>query len=374
MKPFRFKAWLVAGSFLLPASWNATAMAGPHVEVTIEVEDDQEVGLDFFHDELSAHGHWFESSAYGLVWAPHHMPEGWQPYTVGHWEYTDDYGWLWVSDLEWGWAAFHYGRWVYDQFNGWAWVPDTEWGPAWVAWREGEGHVGWAPLPPQVGWEAGVGLGAGGFDINLQIHPRHWSFVPERYILEPHLHRHRVAPIHKITLLRKTADRTRYVSVDGRVVNRGLSVSRIQEVVGRPVPRRTIRVSSGSQAQRRMHVEGSEITMYRPKVVRRTKVKNSSKTKVLTRKVSQPGHSGHKTIVRPAQRVSEQTRTTIRKTKSSEVTAKRRTGEHSAKSSSSTQTRKVVRPSSGSTSNKSGAPKVRKEKAGSQPTKNKKKP
>lgn len=374
MKPFRLQAWLVAGAFLLPVSWGAKAIAGPRVEVTIEIEDDgEEVGLDFFHHELGGHGHWFENHAYGLVWSPHHMPHDWQPYTVGHWEYTDDYGWLWVSDLDWGWAAFHYGRWIFDDFHGWAWVPGTEWGPAWVAWREGDGHVGWAPLPPQVGWEVGVGLGTAGFDINVQIHPRHWSFVPERFILEPHLHRYRVEPIHKITLLRRTVDRTHYLSVNGRVVNRGLSVKRIQKFVGRPVPRRTIRVLRGSHAQRRAHVKGGEITVYRPKkVVRRTKVKTSGKTKVITRKVSKPGHSAHKTVVRPAKRVSEKSRTTIRKTKPSGVTPKKRVDGHSAKSSSSNKTRKVVRPSSGGT--KSGSSKVRKHKAGSHTTKTKKKP
>jgi len=60
-----------------------------------------------------------------------------------------EFGWTWVSDYSWGWAPFHYGRWIVIVGHGWCWVPGTIWGPAWVAWRAGDGFVGWAPLPPR---------------------------------------------------------------------------------------------------------------------------------------------------------------------------------------------------------------------------------
>ena len=75
----------------------------------------------------------------------------WRPYEYGHWVYTDEWGWYWVSDDEeddWGWVTYHYGRWAFDRGLGWFWVPGDEWAPAWVDWRYGDDYVGWAPLPP----------------------------------------------------------------------------------------------------------------------------------------------------------------------------------------------------------------------------------
>jgi hypothetical protein len=78
----------------------------------------------------------------------------WRPYTVGRWV-NSNYGWTWVSYEPFGWATYHYGRWAFDRQIGWIWVPGTVWGPAWVAWQQGSGYIGWAPLPPQVGFQVG---------------------------------------------------------------------------------------------------------------------------------------------------------------------------------------------------------------------------
>jgi hypothetical protein len=80
------------------------------------------------------------------VWYPKNVPAGWRPYTNGHWAYADDYGWTWLSDEKWSWATYNYGRWVFAPGAGWAWVPGKTWAPSWVAWRTGEGLIGWAPL------------------------------------------------------------------------------------------------------------------------------------------------------------------------------------------------------------------------------------
>lgn len=278
MNRFFLRVSIVVGVVL-----TSTAASPPYHTQRIVSED---VGLQFFHDELALHGKWVETKTYGQVWTPNHKPLGWQPYTVGHWEYTNDHGWLWASDWEWGWAPFHYGRWVFDDFQGWAWIPGTEWGPAWVAWRSGNGYVGWAPLPPHVKWNAEVGLGGDGFDISVQIHPRYWSFVEERLVMEPHLHKHRVRPARKIVLLRRTKDSTRYVVADGRIVNRGLHVEHIERAVGRRIPRRTVRVLESSTQRRRAVVRGNEITLFRPKELKRAKTHSTGVRKVL-RKVSE---------------------------------------------------------------------------------------
>ena len=53
-----------------------------------------------------------------------------------------------ISDEPYGWATYHYGRWLYDDFQGWVWKPGVEWAPAWVGWRSNDDYIGWAPLGP----------------------------------------------------------------------------------------------------------------------------------------------------------------------------------------------------------------------------------
>lgn len=103
-----------------------------------------------FHAPLAPHGAWVEVDSYGRCWRPSGVATGWQPYSHGHWVWTD-LGWYWVSDEPWGWACYHYGHWAHHHRHGWIWRPGTEWAPAWVSWRVGGGYVGWAPLPPRVG-------------------------------------------------------------------------------------------------------------------------------------------------------------------------------------------------------------------------------
>ena len=58
------------------------------------------------------------------------VPPDWRPYQYGHWVYTDEWGWYWVSDdveADWGWVVYHYGRWAFERGFGWFWVPGDEW-------------------------------------------------------------------------------------------------------------------------------------------------------------------------------------------------------------------------------------------------------
>jgi hypothetical protein len=207
--------------------------------------------ISYFHEQLSPYGRWVDRDGYGQVWVPY-VAAGWRPYTTGHWVYTDQ-GWAWVADESWGWAPFHYGRWFYAD-GGWGWVPGTVWAPAWVAWRNGGGYVGWAALPPAVGFSFGVGVVFGGVDLNVAIAPAYYSFVSERAILEPRLATVIVAPERNVTIIRNTTNITNYTVVNNRVVNNGVSVQRIQQVTGRPVPR----VSTANQ-----------VGLYQPPVIAR---------------------------------------------------------------------------------------------------------
>ena len=92
-------------------------------------------------------GSWKEHSRHGQVWRPARPGPDWAPYLRGRWAHTPA-GWYWVGDEPWAWATYHYGRWFLDAAEGWTWVPGRRWAPAWVAWREGKGLVGWAPLQP----------------------------------------------------------------------------------------------------------------------------------------------------------------------------------------------------------------------------------
>ena len=142
------------------------------------------VDQSVFYGELSPYGRWIQRGSYGWVWEPTQVAVGWRPYTQGHWVDTD-YGWTWVSSEPWGWATYHYGRWTLDSEYGWLWVPGSEWGPAWVSFQEGGGYVGWAPLPPAVGFRAGIGLQIGGLSLSARDRPvrlllRAGALVPGR--------------------------------------------------------------------------------------------------------------------------------------------------------------------------------------------------
>jgi hypothetical protein len=69
---------------------------------------DVAVSFSFFHDTLSPYGRWVSVGSYGRCWYPVGVSAGWQPYTVGHWVYTD-YGWTWVSADPWGEVTYRYG-------------------------------------------------------------------------------------------------------------------------------------------------------------------------------------------------------------------------------------------------------------------------
>ena len=190
----------------------------------VQAQFDDDVSLETFYEELSPYGVWIHDPQYGNVWRPDVDQEEFRPYySNGHWEMTK-YGNTWVSDYDWGWAPFHYGRWIHSTRRGWLWIPDTKWGPAWVTWRSGAGHYGWAPLGP-------------GINININIGPRipdyYWVFVPQStiyYSRFPRYDRRRNISIYSRTVIINNTyviNRNRYYT--------GPRIEEIRRVTRRPV-------------------------------------------------------------------------------------------------------------------------------------------
>ncbi len=194
-----------------------------------------DVDVSYFYDALAPYGNWVWDDAYGWVWYPTDVPVDWRPYTDGEWVWTDD-GWTWMSDWDWGWACFHYGRWFDHPDYGWCWVPGQVWSPAWVAWREGDGWIGWCPLPPEVGWEVGIGFQWNDWDDMPGVRHHWWSFCRESEFPDRDIG-HRLAPRHRaVVLLKDTRNITDYGFQDSHVVNRSFDVQRIRAAYGHDIP------------------------------------------------------------------------------------------------------------------------------------------
>lgn len=218
------------------------------------------VDVGFFYDELSPYGDWVYSHDHGWAWFPRNMHPQWRPYSDGRWVITE-YGWTWVSYEPFGWATYHYGRWAWDPRFGWLWVPGTVWGPAWVSWQHGGGYVGWAPLPPSVTFEVGIGLRLGGLNLSIGIRPDAYNFVPERSFLEPRLSGYYVPAARNVTIIHNTTNITNYTYIDNRVVNRGVELARIEQVTGRRLQRLQV---TEAREKTRNEVAANEVRIYRP--------------------------------------------------------------------------------------------------------------
>jgi hypothetical protein len=214
----------------------------------------------YFYDELQPYGLWVSFRPYGYVWIPGHVGYNWRPYTQGHWVWTD-YGWTWVSNERWGWIAFHYGRWGWDRRLGWFWVPDILWGPAWVAWRWGDAHVGWAPLPPGADFIPGRGFGRRQWDI-----PGHyWNFVRGRDFMDRRIDRW-VLPLERnTTIIAFTRFDVNINERDRRVVNDGVDVDWVRRETNTRIDRFNLKDSTRPGQDRE---EGRDLVVSRPQIRR----------------------------------------------------------------------------------------------------------
>ena len=214
---------MVLFMFSLLAVREAQANSGVNVDVSV------------FHDAMAPYGNWVNHRTYGRVWYPHNVGSQWRPYTDGYWAHTDDYGWLWVSNESWGWAPYHYGRWAWDNWYGWIWVPGRTWAPAWVFWRSGGGYAAWAPMPPNVMWQSGVGLNISYFNYDRDLRWDSWVAVREREVTNRNISRH----IRPRSNNREVINATHYTNnvtlMNKRIVNQGIPVSQIEAVTHQPV-------------------------------------------------------------------------------------------------------------------------------------------
>lgn len=214
----------------------------------------------YFYNELEPYGAWVSYRPYGYVWIPRDVGYNWRPYTTGHWAWTD-YGWTWVSLERWGWIAFHYGRWGFDRGLGWFWVPDTLWGPAWVAWRWGDAHVGWAPLPPGADYFPGRGFGRDRWDIPGY----YWNFCRGRDFMDHRVDRWILPVERNVTIINMTHFEVNIHDRDRRVFDPGVDVDTVTRWAGRPVNRFALKDATKPGPARE---EGNDLVMSRPVIKR----------------------------------------------------------------------------------------------------------
>jgi Family of unknown function (DUF6600) len=197
------------------------------------------------------------------------VDESWRPYTLGHWEYTNRYGWLWISEEPFGWATYHYGRWGFDEELGWFWVPATEWAPAWVSWRRSDNYVGWAPLPP----DRDMGLA---IDIDIdsdRYADRYWAVVPAPEFLAPRLDRIvvRFGDTRFKRVFRDTRPLGRVKIVNKIVINDVIKVNDIERVTHKKVRAKEVR--EVNNAERAGKSGGDTVDVFAPKVERTANAK-----------------------------------------------------------------------------------------------------
>lgn len=210
----------LTGTTIAIGTLSGSLVVGSLSPAAAQISEDAQIALEEY-------GGWRPHPRFGEVWVPRGVPPDWRPYQYGHWVYTDEWGWYWVSDdieADWGWVVYHYGRWAFEPGFGWFWVPGDEWAPAWVDWRYGEEYVGWAPLPPEELIET------------YEVEPMYWVFVPSRFIAAPRLRTYYVPPYRRSVILRQTRIVNRTFPVHGRVaVNPGISPAFVARVNGAPV-------------------------------------------------------------------------------------------------------------------------------------------
>lgn len=227
-----------------------------------------EVSFSFFYDNLSPYGAWIDVDGYGTCWQPGAISADWAPYTDGSWAYTDA-GWTWVSNEDFGEIVYHYGRWVRLEGLGWVWRPDTEWAPAWVSWRSSDDYIGWAPLPPEVPFRAGIGI-SGWIDDSF-LGPLSYSFCLVEDFGAPRLRHVLFGRERNVSIIHSTTNITHITvnRVTNIVHNGGPDYHRVSKRSKRHIERlRLDRRTSGSDYRRggRAVRSGGALVVHAPRV------------------------------------------------------------------------------------------------------------
>lgn len=227
--------------------WLAISLFAPKQSMA---ETPYGVSFQVFYDELMPYGDWVKDANYGYIWLPA-VNQNFHPYgTNGHWVMTE-YGNTWVSYYDWGWAPFHYGRWYFDDYyQSWAWIPGYDWGPAWVNWRTGGGHYGWAPMGP------GVSI-----SVRVNIPSFHWVFLPSHRIYHPYAYNYYAPRKTKIKIYNNTTVINNTVVYNNNRYVSGPNRREVERVTRTSVPVYSVR---GSKAPGRAAVSRNRVELYQP--------------------------------------------------------------------------------------------------------------
>jgi hypothetical protein len=227
-----------------------------------------------YQSDLNPYGSWVDVAGYGQCWAPYNRPTGWEPYTVGYWTDTD-YGWTWVAvddESQWGNVTYHYGRWYSAPSVGWVWIPGTTWAPAWVAWREGGGYCGWAPLPPQ----AGFGVQFSTAVADRYVPANQYVYCDERYATAGRVDQHIVR--NDVTIINQTTNITNITYANNHIINRGMSSESVARATGHPVKQVTLATATTPGEARGLAAAGKPV-IYSPPIVQEAESQRSTKAK-----------------------------------------------------------------------------------------------
>jgi len=217
-----------------------------------------EMDYNDFYEYLSPYGVWVNYPPYSYVWIPRHVGHHWRPYTYGRWAWTN-YGWTWISSHDWGWIPFHYGRWGWDNRLGWYWVPGSIWAPAWVSWRWGSFYVGWSPLPPDIEFVAGVGIGP----LPNNFPDNYWTFIEGRYFQYDYLDRYALPPERNPSIIRLTVHKANLSVRNRQMINEGIDVDQVGHLTRSEVSR--YEVEEG-QRPGQSRIVGDSVKIFRPAV------------------------------------------------------------------------------------------------------------
>ena len=211
-----------------------------------------------FYDRLSPYGDWVSLNGRD-VWVPARRPAQWQPYTLGHWAYTNRYGWMWVSAEPFGWATYHYGRWGHSTDIGWYWVPGYRWAPAWVSWRRSDSYVAWAPLPVDYPDEFGVNVTIGA------VPDFYWQVVPSRSFLSVNLFGVVIHDRHRADTYMRDARPVGGVRiVNNVIVNNVIDVNFVEKRTHKKV--RVYKVQEDKTLGKGTRMKGDSIQVFAPQV------------------------------------------------------------------------------------------------------------
>ncbi len=182
----------------------------------------------YFFNELKLHGQWRRNARYGWIWMPR-VSRRWRPYTAGRWVHTSQYGWVWDSHEPFGAIVYHYGWWDRDLNGLWFWVPGYTWAPAWVVWKVGPTHIGWAPFPPARVWGRSWRLALSQtWPSAYAPSPHEWCFVEARKIASPFMLL-AVLPVEENTKHVEESATIQTVTVVNRtIVNRGVDIAGLE--------------------------------------------------------------------------------------------------------------------------------------------------